>query len=163
MSNDPLNILQPKPDSSSQTTPALRPNGFGTFFQNVLLIGALCFAAVTVYDRFQTDGDREKDRDKDREEQVEPAPKPGEKPASIVFVRELKDAPIDQALLMREVRGLGIDFRDLDDDLPEAEKYLQYGLTKGVQPPMVILQDKSNRPFAVYDWPTLEQIKAWTK
>jgi hypothetical protein len=154
---DPLNIRQPKP---KQGPAPIRPNGFGSFLQNVALIAALCFAAVTIYDRYQPD---DGDREKDREEQVEPTPTPDEKPASIVFVRELKDAPIDQALLMREVRELGIDFRDLDDDLPESEKYLQYGLTKGVQPPLVVLQDKSNRPYAVYSWPTIEQIRMWVK
>lgn len=154
--NDPLGLFQPK-----EQPPTVKPNGVGSFLQNVALISVVAICGVMFWDQYGDSFWQRGDGDKDRDEQVEPAP--SDKPASIVFVRELQNAPASQALLMREVRKLGIEFRDLDDDLPEAEKYLAYGLTKGVTPPMVVHQDKANQPIAVYDWPTLEQVKSWKK
>ena len=150
MNSDPLGINKPAQQ------PASKVDWFNRFV-------SLCILAVVVgvagnHLGWWEQGERRED---DRKEDVQPAP--SDKAASIVFVRELKDAPADQVALIREVRSLGIEYRDLDEDLPEAEKYLQYGLTKGVQPPMAILQDKSNQPFAVYSWPTIEQVKSWTK
>lgn len=153
---DPLGLFQPK----EQTAP-ITPNdvGVGSFVQNVALISVVAICGVMFWDQYGDSFRREKD--KDDQEQVEPAPT--DKPASLVFVRELNDQPASQVLLMREVRKLGIEFRDLDDDLPEAEKYLQYGLSKGVTPPMVVLQNVANQPTAAYSWPTVEQVKTWTK
>ena len=151
--SDPLGLFQAKEPT------AIKPNGVGTFLQNAALVSVVAICGVMFWDQYGASFRREKDGDK--EEQVEPAPT--DRPASLVFVRELNDQPASQVLLMREVRKLGIEFRDLDDDLPEAEKYLAYGLTKGVAPPMVVLQDKANQPIAVYDWPTVEQVKSWKK
>jgi hypothetical protein len=152
--NDPLGLFAETPQQ-----PAKQPT-VGSFLQNIALISVVCICGAMFWDAY---GDSFYDRrgDGDKDEQVEPAPT--DKPASIVFVRELQNAPASEALLMREVRKLGIDFRDLDDDLDAAGKYLQYGLTKGVQPPLVVLQNAANQPYAVYSWPTLEQVKGWVK
>jgi hypothetical protein len=153
VSNDPLGLFTEK-------QPAPKEPGVGSFLQNIALISVLCICGAMWWDTYGGSFyDRRGDGDKD--EQVEPAPI--DKPASIVFVRELQNAPASEALLMREVRKLGIDFRDLDDDLDAAQKYLQYGLTKGVQPPLVVLQNAANQPYAVYSWPSLEQVKKWAK
>jgi hypothetical protein len=154
---DPLGLFsQPQPAPKPPTTSSL------STIISIALLGLVVFLA---YQRFAPDffGDKEhqKDEQKDqkrdekKDEKQDIAPKIEGK--TLIFVHERDPQPIEHDLLLREIPGYtaqkSLQFRVLDDDMPEAQPLLAFAKLKGIDSPCVILTDRNDKPASVIPWP----------
>lgn len=160
MSSDPLGLFQPKEQAT------IKPNGFGSFLQNVALISVVLICGVMFWDQYGDSFKREKD--KDEQEQIEPAP---DATGYVIFVHERNPVEPWQAdmLDVADTWASAIDrleFRSVDDDDPSkpVQDIIAAAKAKGFSPPFAVHKtlDGKLRKFIVFP-KSLDDLKEVVK
>lgn len=181
--NDPLGLFskptQPtshQPSTQDQVGTSKSPSdGLGESSKldfATLLIGCLIGAAVLlIYQRLGNDRGSN-DRDRGQQEQRDDGRKdqPATSYKTLIFLHERNPQSIEHDLLLREMpkfcEANKMEFRAFDDDTPDTPipELLSWSKSKGVEPPLVVITDKDDRPVKAAKWPNgLDELKALLK
>jgi hypothetical protein len=161
--NDPLDLFGGGSGGKSLQSQPKQPSALS--LNSIISIALLGLVVFLAYQRFAPDffGDRKRQkdeqkdekRDEKKDEKQDIVPKIEGK--TLIFIHERDPQPIEHDLLLREMPAYtaknGLQFRALDDDMPEAEPLLAFAKLKGIDPPCVIMTGKDDKPASVIPWP----------